>query len=108
MARKRTPQERLQELKQKKKKLEAQAQRERQKVRQEERKKDTRRKIALGGALIAQARTDSDAARLVQQLIAEMPERDRQAFEGWEPPKPAHESAAADPPAAVDQSTESR
>ena len=35
-----------------------------------DRKKDTRRKIVLGGALLELARTDKDASALVNQLIA--------------------------------------
>mgnify|MGYP006426841761 CR=1 FL=1 len=88
MARKKTPEERLAELEQKKQQIQAQAKRERAKLQSAERKKDTRRKIALGGALIAQARRDQQAAAYLKALIGEMPERDKAAFEGWDVPEP--------------------
>ena len=87
-ARRKTPEERLADLDAKKKQLEARAQRERQRLRQAERKADTRRKIALGGALIAAARDDQRVARYVRSLIEHMPDRDKRAFDGWEMPEP--------------------
>lgn len=47
-----------------------------------ERKKDTRRKIVLGGALLELARTDKDASALVGRLIAGLArDHDKQLFE---------------------------
>lgn len=49
----------------------------------EERKKDTRRKIILGGLVLARAKRDPDAAVKLTQQIAALPEKERTAFEGW-------------------------
>jgi hypothetical protein len=47
-----------------------------------ERKKDTRRKIVLGGALLELARTDKDASALVTRLIAGLArDHDKKLFE---------------------------
>ena len=47
-----------------------------------ERKKDTRRKIVLGGALLERARTDKDASALVAKLIAGLArDHDKKLFE---------------------------
>ncbi|MCI4680622.1 hypothetical protein K9U39_20665 [Rhodoblastus acidophilus] len=47
-----------------------------------DRKKDTRRKIVLGGALLELARTDKDAAALVAKLIAGLVrDHDKKLFE---------------------------
>ena len=54
--------------------------------REAERKRDTRRKVILGGALLALARAgDSAAASTLGKLLAGLPERDRKPFEGWTP-----------------------
>jgi hypothetical protein len=95
MARKKTPEERLAELEQKKRQIQEQEKRERAKLQSAERKKDTRRKIALGGAIIAHARADPKAARYLKKLIDGMAERDKAAFEGWEVPKPEQSTATA-------------
>ncbi len=53
------------------------------KAKTEERKKDARRKIILGGLVLARAKRDPDeAAKLTQQITA-LPEKERAAFEGW-------------------------
>ena len=95
-ARRKTAEERLAKLDQKKKQLEARAQRERQKLRQAERKADTRRKVALGGALIAAARDDQRVARYLKALIEHMPDRDKRVFDGWEMPEPTPENDGGD------------
>ncbi len=47
-----------------------------------ERKKDTRRKIVLGGALLERARTDRDASALISKLIAGLArDHDKKLFE---------------------------
>ena len=47
-----------------------------------DRKKDTRRKIVLGGALLELARTDKDASALVTKLIAGLTrDHDKKLFE---------------------------
>jgi len=47
------------------------------------RKLDTRRKIVLGGFLIAEAKTDSGAMARLKARIEALPERDKQLFENW-------------------------
>lgn len=53
--------------------------------RQAERKKDTRRKIILGGMMIAEARQDPARAATLKKKIAALPDRDRAVFDGWFP-----------------------
>lgn len=53
------------------------------KARSEDRKRDTRRKVILGGILLAEARQDPATAQRVRQWIANLPEKDRTAFDGW-------------------------
>jgi uncharacterized protein YeeX (DUF496 family) len=48
----------------------------------EERKRDTRRKVILGGALLELAKTDKSAAALVARLIASLNrDNDKKVFE---------------------------
>jgi len=47
------------------------------------RKLDTRRKIVLGGFLIAEAKTDPVAMARLKERIQNLPERDRPLFENW-------------------------
>ena len=50
-----------------------------------ERKRDTRRKIVLAGALIARARRgDEIATRAIQQAAADIADRDRSLFADWD------------------------
>ena len=49
------------------------------------RRLDTRRKVVLGGAVMALARQSSDMAQMVDIVIKHMPERDRALFDGWKP-----------------------
>ena len=50
-----------------------------------ERRLDARRKILLGGALIAHARQDARIAAYIHHLLDQhIGDKDRQAFEGWE------------------------
>ena len=52
---------------------------------QRQRKKDTRCKILIGAQLLAMAKKgDEGAAEMLQRVIASVPERAAQAFEGWE------------------------
>lgn len=52
-----------------------------------ERKKDTRRKIILGGLLLDAASKDDQYAKVVSALMQRIErDNDRRAFEGWEPP----------------------
>jgi len=54
-----------------------------------ERKKDTRRKIILGGLLLDAASKDERFSNVVNALIKRISrEHDLKAFEGWETPKP--------------------
>ena len=54
---------------------------------QDERKKDTRRKIILGGLLLDAATKDERYAKVVSALMARIErDNDRKAFEGWEAP----------------------
>lgn len=47
------------------------------------RRLDTRRKVVLGGALIAAARTHPEVARMVDALVSQMTDRDKALFDGW-------------------------
>lgn len=59
-----------------------------------ERKKDTRRKIVLGGALLELSKTDKDASALVTRLIAGLTrEQDKRIFE-----KGSEKDARKEPP----------
>jgi len=59
----------------------------------EERKKDTRRKIVLGGALLDLSKSDKEASALVSRLIAGLTrDHDKKLFE-----KPAKGNGAAEP-----------
>ncbi len=61
-----------------------------------ERKKDTRRKIVLGGALLELARVDKDASAMVNRLIAGLArDQDKKLFEKKE--KAEAEKAAVTP-----------
>lgn len=80
-----TPEQRLEKAKAAKARAEAEIRSAAAKLRSQDRRKDTRRKILLGGMLMSQARSRPDLARWVQARIAEMPERDRAAFDGWSP-----------------------
>jgi hypothetical protein len=52
-----------------------------------ERKRDTRRKIILGGLLLDAATKDERYAKVVSALLQRVDrDNDRKAFEGWEPP----------------------
>ena len=60
-----------------------------------ERKKDTRRKIIMGGLLLDAAAKDERYAKVLTALLARVERgNDRKAFDGWEPPKPG---SASDP-----------
>lgn len=64
-----------------------------------ERKKDTRRKIVLGGALLEHAKADKEASALVSRLIAGLTrEHDRKLFEKIETTNPAPETEKAEAP----------
>ena len=69
-----------------KKIAELQARRDRLRARERERdrKLDVRRKIILGGTLLALAKHDSAIADQVQKLVDGLENRDAKAFEGWE------------------------
>jgi len=54
-----------------------------------ERKKDTRRKIILGGLLLDAASKDERYAKVLAALMQRVDrDNDRKAFDGWEPPTP--------------------
>ena len=57
--------------------------------RSEERKRDTRRKVILGGALVELAARDREASVMIAKLVRGLSrEPDRRVFEGWSPPAP--------------------
>lgn len=61
-----------------------------------ERKRDTRRKVILGGALLELAGRDGDAAAMIKRLVAGLSrDRDRKTFDGWEVPSPVETSSTA-------------
>lgn len=76
-----TAAERLEAIKRKQAQLKAEAQKIRSREAAKKRKLDTRRKIVLGGALLAAAKTNVANAALVEDLIAGMNERDRALFD---------------------------
>ena len=54
--------------------------------RERERKRDARRKIVLGGALVAAVRGgDREARDVCRRILSGLSERDRKVFEGWMP-----------------------
>lgn len=59
-----------------------------------DRKRDTRRKILIGAALLARASADARIADLVTELVAGLDRPvDRMAFEGWTVTKPVPATA---------------
>ena len=61
-----------------------------------ERKRDTRRKVILGGALLELASRDAEAEKMIARLVSGLSrDRDRKSFEGWQPPSPAQSSSKA-------------
>lgn len=59
------------------------------------RKKDTRRKILLGAAVIQLAAQSPKIAEWMERAIKKMPDKDRAAFDGWPLPSPAKDQAAS-------------
>jgi len=55
------------------------------KVAAQDRKKDTRRKIILGGLILAQAKQNEQTRNWITSKIATLSERDQKLFDGWEP-----------------------
>jgi len=89
---KRTIEERLLELEARKRRADAEIRKLRARLSKEERKRDTRRKILIGAAVLAYAEKsandgDDRNLRFVRRLVAGMSERDRAVFEGtpWHP-----------------------
>lgn len=68
------------------------------------RKRDTRRKVILGGLLLDAAEKDDRFTRVVTALMERISrDQDRKAFEGWQPPSPTPSPdnttlAASEPP----------
>ena len=61
-----------------------------------ERKRDTRRKVILGGALLELAGRDRDAAAMIKRLTSSLSrDSDKKSFEGWKPPSPVDTSNTA-------------
>jgi len=55
----------------------------------EDRKKDTRRKVILGGLLIDAAGKDERFGRIIDELMRHITRNhDHKAFEGWQKPGP--------------------
>ena len=64
-----------------------------------ERKRDTRRKIILGGLLLDAASKDDRYAKVVSALLSRIDrDNDRKAFDGWEPPGSGGASGQASAP----------
>lgn len=76
-----TAQQRLERAKLAKARAEAEIRSAAGKLRAEDRRRETRRKILLGGVLLAQARTDERMRAWIERAVAAMPERDRAIFE---------------------------
>jgi hypothetical protein len=87
---KKTEAEKLADLEAKKKALEAQMQAIQSRQKERLRKADTRRKVVLGGMLLAKAEQDERIARMVADMVKAITRpADRSAFDGWTPSKPA-------------------
>jgi uncharacterized protein YfaS (alpha-2-macroglobulin family) len=60
-----------------------------------ERKKETRRKVVLGGALIELATRDDEAAAMTRRLVDGLSrDQDRKTFKGWDAPVPTSENGS--------------
>lgn len=88
-----TPQEQITRAAQKKAKAEETIRRAQKALRDTDRKKDTRRKIILGAALIDAAGRNENVARFLASIVDRL-ERpaDRTAFDGFELPGPKRPS----------------
>lgn len=65
-----------------------------------DRKKDTRRKIVLGGALLELAKADKEASAIVSKLISGLTrEHDKRLFEKSVRKETVHEASKVDAPA---------
>ena len=65
-------------------------------VNQSARKRDTKRKVVLGGLLLDAASKDDRFARVLTALLDRIVrDQDRKAFEGWQAPSPALPSSPA-------------
>lgn len=53
------------------------------------RKQDTRRKIIIGGLVLEGVKRNPNLAKWIASQIANLPERDRVAFDGWKLPSPS-------------------
>lgn len=84
-----TPEEQITRAAHKKAKAEETIRRAKKALRETERKKDTRRKIILGAALLDAADRSEGAARFLASVVDRL-ERptDRTAFDGFELPRP--------------------
>ena len=88
-----TPEEQITRAAQKKAKAEETIRRAQKTLRDTERKKDTRRKIILGAALLDAADRNESVARLLASVVDRL-ERptDQTAFEGFDLPRPKSSS----------------
>jgi hypothetical protein len=88
-----TPEEQITRAAQKKAKAEETIRRAQKVLRDTERKKDTRRKIILGAALLDVAERNESVARFLASTVSRL-ERpaDRATFEGFELPRPKDSS----------------
>ena len=85
-----TAEQRLEKAKAAKAKAEAEIRSVAAKLRAEDRRADTRRKIILGGIMLAQSKKRPDLRDWITRHLAALPDRDRAAFDGWS--LPAEES----------------
>lgn len=56
---------------------------------EKDRRADTRRKVIIGGAILARAAKDAGAAKSLRNLLDGLPAKDKAAFQGWTPPAPS-------------------
>ena len=93
--------DRIAKLKEKREKLAIRLNALEQKDKDDRRKRDTRRKIIVGGAVLTQMEKDSAFASVVRQILAQSVGRqnDREAISDLlvPPPQPAHETTASAP-----------
>lgn len=79
-----TAQEKLERAKEAKARAEAEIRSLAARARQDDRKKDTRRKILIGGLFLQAMQSNPNMKDWLMARIQNLPERDRSAFEGWD------------------------
>lgn len=92
MARRKSPEENLQDLEEQKRQLEARIRQERKRAQKAERERATRRQMLIGGKVLEYAQSDSTLAQYVRKIYHDLSERDQRVFEGVAFPEPEPEA----------------